>query len=802
MRKPDRTEGEMNMAGGEWKETACNFCGIRCGFEMLVEDNKIVDVRPSKYGHGKNCPEPYCCRKGRSTKYFQDHPDRLNYPLKKVNGKFVRISWEQAYREIGEKLRKIVDTYGPRSFAVCGLGIAGDQSDAAIISAALSAMGGQYMYTPAAIEFAGNWWSHGRIVGHQGMVCEADEDNVDVMIFWGSNSYVTHQIYNSRLLIRDRSESEDRKVVVVDPRLSETARMADLHIHPRPGFDALMIRAMICLILDKGWQDQAFLDKYCTGWERARMSWFDGFDYKEAFKLCGVPLEQMEKFCHLLSHKTWGVHQDLGLFCGRHNTLNSYFLYELMAVTGCLEIKGNKTMDSIARFAGPLDETTNKDMWRTVETNRFSVANAYPPAVLSDEILTDKPDHLRAMYVAKANPARSYSDSDRLEKALDKLDLLVCTDIVMTETARHADYVLPGETGFEEYQWAIFQSNPKCIACKLKHPIIKRIGQREATANILLEIMRAAGYVPKMPEKIYEAAKKSVEQRDILVFMKAFLPWMALHSKYKKSMNLLVADALSRPLDSRSVSAAMLRAACMVSPLSSLGYCERAGYGPKEKYKGLLKTPLKAFAQMSMMDNVFWAMWDTPLEVIVGYPDPDPEKQMKNVITHKDGKIHLFDRTVDHYVRNLTIESEKKATTPSKEYPDLMSSGIHADGGDNNSMRNNDTYKYRKPFKLFMNPVEGAKKGIKDGEIVRITTKAGHVDAPVELTWKMAEGYCMLPHQMGLKNEHQPLYGAPANRLMSHEDYDEITSNPLLRYVPCRIDKIEDVKRSESEAMA
>lgn len=162
------------------------------------------------------------------------------------------------------------------------------------------------------------------------------EHNIDIMIFWGSNAYVSHQIVDARKVIRERSERPDQKVIVVDPRMSETARMADMHIHPKPGLDALMIRAMISLILDKGWQDQAFLDKYCVGWDKAR-EWFEGFDYKAAFEVCQIPLRQMEDFCHLISHNTWGVHQDLGLFCGRHNTLNSYLLYELMAVTGCLE---------------------------------------------------------------------------------------------------------------------------------------------------------------------------------------------------------------------------------------------------------------------------------------------------------------------------------------------------------------------------------------------------------------------------------------------------------------------------------
>lgn len=120
----------------------------------------------------------------------------------------------------------------------------------------------------------------------------------------------------------------------------------------------------------------------------------------------------------------------------------------------------------------------------------------------------------------------------------------------------------------------------------------------------------------------------------------------------------------------------------------------------------MLKTPLKPIAQMSMMDNIFWDIWDSPYDVYVGSPDPDPEKQMKNVIIHKDKKLHLFDETVDMHMKNLTIEAERAATSGTPEYPDVVSSGLHADGGDNTSMRNNDTYRYRKPYKLYENTKE------------------------------------------------------------------------------------------------
>ena len=103
----------------EWKKTWCNLCAVTCGLEMEVEDNKIINVRPDPSSPRSN---GYCCRKGRSAKYFVENRDRLSYPKKRVGDHYERISWEQAYKEIGEKARAIVDKYGPRSAAFLGGG--------------------------------------------------------------------------------------------------------------------------------------------------------------------------------------------------------------------------------------------------------------------------------------------------------------------------------------------------------------------------------------------------------------------------------------------------------------------------------------------------------------------------------------------------------------------------------------------------------------------------------------------------------------------------------------------------------
>jgi anaerobic selenocysteine-containing dehydrogenase len=129
----------------EWKKTQCTICGVSCGLDVEVEDGKVISCRPdetSPRSHG------YCCRKGRDSKYFIEHGDRLDYPMKREGDKFVRISWDKAISEISYKLRNIVDTYGPR--AICGIGGAsgGDQSELVFMRPLIEGLGGQYMFQP------------------------------------------------------------------------------------------------------------------------------------------------------------------------------------------------------------------------------------------------------------------------------------------------------------------------------------------------------------------------------------------------------------------------------------------------------------------------------------------------------------------------------------------------------------------------------------------------------------------------------------------------------------------------------
>ena len=767
---------------GTFHKTQCDMCAVSCGIEVEVENDEIVSIRPDP-----DSPRTadYCCRKGRAAKYFVHNPDRLNYPMKKVGDHFERISWEQAYKEIAEKANAILKKHGPRAFAFCGGTLASEQSEAALAKTFVaSGIGSQYWYCPIGLEFMGTWWSHGKILGHQMYFTEPDEKRNEVLIFWGSNSYVSHQMADARKVIRKFSKDPEKMVITVDPRLSETARMSDLHVPVRNGADALFLRALIALILEKGWQDQNYLDRWAADWEQAK-KWYENVDIDESLRVSGVSRALAERFAHILTHKKWGMHQDLGVFCSRHNTVACYELLVLQAVCGVLLMPGGCIVQDV--FAGRGDSSDENDpkTWRTVETNKFPVLGVYPVSVIPAEIQSKKPDHLRAMFFTQTNPARSYPNSKAMEAAFKDLELMVVVDVAETETTRLADYVLPAKSGYEAYAFTTFQGGFPEIGCWLKHPVItKQIGERREGGQIWVDLAREMGLLPKIPQSLYDAAEKAVRTGDRIPYFIKLLP---LAAKSKRNMDLLpliVAETLGKAMGSPV--RALMWAALMIAPISGTGMVERAGVKPLGLHSILEKLP--KLKDLCLMDACFQLVDDMPQGAIIGVTDP--ERLIHDHIFHKDKKLHLWCREVDEVMWRLTPALEEKDLRLPEEFPMILSSGRHQDTGVNAVMRNPKTYQYRSMDTALMHPEDAARLGVEPGQLVRVTTKTGTGVLPAEVSFQASKNYVMIPHHFGFTFNGETI-GVNANDFTASEDIDALTGNPLLRYIPCRVEPLD-----------
>ena len=763
---------------GQWKKTWCNLCAVTCGLEMEIENGKIVSVKPdidSPRSKG------YCCRKGRTAKYFIEKGERILYPRKKVGDHYERISWEQAYKEIAEKMNYILSLHGPRSLAFIGCGTTSQSTPAATAKPLADAVGTQYMFNPIGVEFLGNWWSHGRILGDQFHWLEPDDRNSEMIIYWGSNAYVSHQMPGAKKTCREYSENPDKTVVVVDPRLSETARMADIHIMPSPGSDALFLRALIAIIIEKGWEHKDFISRNTVDWDKTR-KWFENLDIDEYLRVCHIPRSQAEQFAYLLTSKKWGMHEDLGIFFGRHSTISSYLCLILMIICGVALVKGGcvppeRVIDL------PNSDETNPKTWRTPNTNRFPVTCIFPEGVVADEILGKNPDRIRMVISTLSNPMRSYPDSQKMEEALKSLDLFVAIDCQETECTAIADYVLPSTSAYEgNGDFGIFTLNYPEVVFGSRKRVVEPLGEAKEDAMIFAELTQAMGLLPEIPQWLFKAAEDAVIDGDRIKYFTKVALWFACgHMKYFGMAATVIALTLGKAMG--SAARAMSWGGMLLSHLP-----ENAIMDVKPDYRQhpvLSRLPI--FDKFCLMDAAFKLVDNHPEGAVIAHSDED--NLLKRHIKHKDGKMHLWCEEIENALSLITPEAEEPALELKDGNNMILSAGRHSDAGMNSGMRNPATYKYRQPYVLALNPEDGADMGIADGETVRVSTKKGSIDIPVEYTWQAARGYCLIPHYFGLKFKGE-CYGMHINYLTDSKDIDEITGNAKWRYTPCRVEKI------------
>ncbi len=762
----------------EWKKTWCNLCAVTCGLEMEVEDNKIINVRPDPSSPRSN---GYCCRKGRSAKYFVENRDRLEYPKKRVGDHYERISWEQAYKEIGEKARAIVDKYGPRSAAFLGGGTYSITTPAATMKPLMFAIGTQYFFNPIGVEFMGDWWSHGRIFGYQFHFLEPDDLHSEVIVYWGSNAYVSHQMPNAKRTIRTFSQAADKMVIAVDPRVSETARMADMHIRPAIGSDSLFLRALISLIIEKGWEDKDYLAKYTRDWAQAR-SWFLNFDIDAALAVCKIERTQAEEFARILTTKKWSMHRDLGLYFGRHSTTSSYLCLTLAVVCGMALVKGGSVMPERVLYLDNSDEL-NPKTWRTPVTNRFPVSCVFPEGVFPDEVLGDNEDRIRMAFSVLTNPARSYPDSQAMEEALRKLELFVAVDCVETETTMLADYVLPSMSAYEaDGDFDMFTLNWPEVVFGCRRRIIQPFGEAKDDATIFAELTQAMGYLPELPKSLYDAAEEAVRTGNRVKYFLKVVAWIAKGKmKYFDQAATVICLTLGKAMGSGGQ--AMNWAVLMTSPVykSALPTVK-----PETKYPILSKIP--KFRDWCLADVAFDEVIAHPEGAVIGMADVD--HMMEKHVVHKDRKMHLWCREIEDYLKEyITPEAEAEALALKDGNNLYLSSGYRYEAGVNNAMRNPGVNKYRKVWSLLMNPEDAKAFGFADGETIKLSTNRGSIEIPVEYSWRASKGYCLMPHHFGNHYQGKKLY-MNANFLTDRKAIDKLTGNSEWRQTPCRVEKL------------
>ncbi len=434
-------------ASGEWQSTACILCSINCGLHVQVEDGHFVKIKGDKTNPRS---KGYTCEKPARLDHYQNHGDRLSSPLRRRAGRNLRRD------RLGHRDRRsrgqagaLRDTHGGEKIMYYGGGGQGNHLGGAYSSALRRALGMRYQSNALAQEKTGEFWVERLMFGGRP---EPDFEHAQVSVFVGKNPWQSHGFERARVVLKEIAKDPERKMIVMDPRRTETAELADVFLQVSPGTDAFVLAAILAILLQDDLVDREFLTRHASDGEAL----FDVLSQVPVADYCaraGVPEDLVREAARLIGEaESVAVIEDLGIEQAPHSTLNSYLEKLLYVLTGNFGRAGTMNLGThLGKIIGG-----GKDNRTSPVGGHKIITGLIPCNTVADEILTDHPDRFRGMIVESANPVHSVADSPRMREALDALELLVVIDVAMTETAQQADYVLPGASQYEKVEATFF----------------------------------------------------------------------------------------------------------------------------------------------------------------------------------------------------------------------------------------------------------------------------------------------------------------------------------------------------------
>ncbi len=442
--------------GVERVPSICRFCHANCGILVDLEQGRPVRVQ----GDPDNpAYRGFTCAKGRRLPEQHAHPDRLLHSQKrKEGGGFAPIPSATAMDEVAQRVSALMAEHGPRSVALYVGTYAGPHPASIPFAVSwLLAAGSRMVFTPSAIDQPGKHIAnaiHGRWLGGSYVFDEAD-----AWMLVGNNPLISMSggIPPSNPGRRLRVARErGLKLVVVDPRRTEVARFADLHLQPRPGEDPALLAAMLHVVYREGWVDEAFVAANVDGAE-ALAEAVHPFSPEVAAARADVPALAIEEAARIFAtaRRCCGV-AGTGPNMAPHGNVTEYLLLALNSVCGHWRREGETVPNPgalLPRATPKAQALAPRAGWGRGESLRSrplgSSAAGLPTAALADEILYEGEDRIRALLCVGSNPVAAWPDQRKTLEAMDRLDLLVCLDPKMAATARRAHYVIAPRLSLE-----------------------------------------------------------------------------------------------------------------------------------------------------------------------------------------------------------------------------------------------------------------------------------------------------------------------------------------------------------------
>lgn len=692
---------------------ACHLCEAICGLSIEVErqadgSQRILSIKgdaEDPFSRGHICPKAVALQD------IQDDPDRLRQPLRRHGDSWQPIAWAEAFELVAERLADIQRRHGANAVAVY-------QGNPSVHNYGLMTHSNYFLgllktrnrYSATSVDQLPHHLISHLMYGHGLLIPIPDIDHTDFMLILGANPLVSN---GSIMTVPDVARrlkalrARGGRLVVVDPRRSETAAVADRHLFIRPGEDAALLLGMLHTLFAEGLTRPTPLP--VSGLDAVREA-IAPFDSEAMSRRCGVSAGEIRQLARDFAAAERAVcYGRMGISTQPFGSLCQWLVQLINLVTGNLDREGGAlctlpAVDLVASTSGG-----HYARWRSRVSGLPEFAGELPVAALAEEILTPGEGQVRALVSVAGNPVLSTPNGRQLERALAGLEFMVSIDFYLNETTRHAELILPPTAPLEHDHY-------------------------DTSFNLL-----AVRNVTRFNEALLDKPEGALHDWEIFV-------------------------ALARAFASRT--GAELKPTLPPEQLIDLGL-RHGPYGERSEHRLSLAV-----------------LREHPHGLDLGPLRPNLAGRLKT----PDGRVQAAPEP-------LLADLQRFATQPAPEAGALLLIGRRHPRSNNSWMHNYRRLVKGKPrHQLLMHPEDLARRGLVDGQRVRVRSRVGEVEVDVAASEEMMPGVVSLPHGWGHDRagvrlaiaRAQP--GVSANDLTDERRLDALSGNAALNGIPVEVE--------------
>ena len=503
-------------------KSVCPYCGVGCGVILKAEENRLIGLRPDPehpVNRGTLCP------KGATAHEFVHHPDRLQKPLLRTGGKLTEVSWDEAYDYIVRELTRIKQRYGPDAIGVISSSRATVEENYLAQKFARAVLGTNNIDQCFRICHSATVAGLALSLGSGAMtnsIAEFAEPGPKVLMLVGSNAPHAHPIIWTVWM--KRAVKNGTKLIVIDPRTTEPAKLAAVHVKVKPGTEVALFNAMAQHIIAHNLHDTRFIEERCENFEQF---WgvVQKYTPESVEKLCGVPASLIKQAAELYAReKPASIAYGLGVTEHRTGTDNVRALCNLALITGNFgkessginALRGQNNVQGATDMCRP-ETLPGYQSWKDPAViEKFERAwGVKLPVPSSDAFLFCSrmweralAGELKAFYIIGSDPALTEGNITKVEKALQSAELVIVQDLFPSRTMQFAHVVLPAAS-FAEKDGTFVNSERRVQRIR---KAIEPIGQSKPDWVILCEVAQRLGYTMsyRSPEEIFEEIRALV----------------------------------------------------------------------------------------------------------------------------------------------------------------------------------------------------------------------------------------------------------------------------------------------------